>query len=202
MLREEKGRSVREGGGGFGRCYVAAWCQGSCEAWQRGVCSHPHFPCCCWRKGWGRVRGWDEWKDSRRRGCGDIRQGQFTHLSLFGGNRKLNVWLGFRKKKRCTKSTVSSSCHYMCSSLKWLALQTFFTPVLNKARWSVLLGPYTAADHIWWLAKVRCSPRCCDPGERLEVACKVIVSPCNHMMLAILHAICDLQTNTNLVSQK
>lgn len=196
MLREEKGSSVREGGGGFGRCYVAAWCQGSCEAWQRGVCSHPHFPCCCWRKGWGRVRGWDEWKDSRRRGCGDIRQGQFTHLSLFGGNQKLNVWLGFRKKNMQHCQFIML-LHVLVSEMT--GPPNVFIPDVNKARWSVLQGSYAAADHIWRLVKVRCSPCCCDPAERLEVACNVTVSPCNHMMLAIFS---DLQTNTNLVSQK
>lgn len=46
--REKKrggGGCVRDWvGGGFGRCYVAVWCQGSCEAWRRGVCSRPQFP--------------------------------------------------------------------------------------------------------------------------------------------------------------
>lgn len=33
-----------------------------------------------------------------------------------------------------------------------------FIPVVNKARWSVLLGSYAAADHIWLLVKVCRSP--------------------------------------------
>ncbi len=51
MLREEKGSNAREGGRRFGRCYVAAWCQGSCEAWQRGVCHNPSFPTAAGERG-------------------------------------------------------------------------------------------------------------------------------------------------------
>lgn len=36
-----KGELCKGGGVEFGRCYVAVWCRGSREAWQRGACSHP-----------------------------------------------------------------------------------------------------------------------------------------------------------------
>lgn len=153
--KKNGGRRAKEGWRRiFGRCYVAMWCQGSCEAWQRGERSHPQLLFAV-EKGGKRVRG------ERRRevngktaSCEAIRghtPGTIQPSITLRGESKAKRVTRFQRSPWHLRFTVSLRTR----SPEMTTLQNIFITGVNKPRHPVLLGFHTAADPRW-LTMIQC----------------------------------------------